>query len=1682
MSTTITTTTTAPVAAPDPAPAAEAALLLDAGAVLPAGTEGAGPDAVDLTARVYRHPGLPEGRVVVRLAAAELGAAEDLAAGFLGLVPDADPAVVGLGRRQALGFPEWVLVHHPEDGHHALALVPELEGVARRAKTKPKAALEAVQELADRLAASLPHFLPVFYEEAARVFLAVENPTYAAQLFTKARKSEANHGLTIDEDRLDAAFLEFALAGALPVRVLTSYAKELELRVPAPQAYERFRRLCVRRTAGGMVPSAQVAAALRRLARAAGLDPAVSEQDYLAELLPLPATLRAATGWWKTHRPALVALARREPAVRGTLLNAMPQSDDYNGGETTQLWLDILHESGATAGLIRAAVPAEERSADGTAGWLERFHATRHTGWGRRPTLPVLLDVVERAADRLRAELAEPGREKGLRIGVQDADLLDLLLCLDVPVADPVEQAALNLEDWALADERRDLRGLAADARFRTAFTRALSALGDHDTARTVMRRLAGSPGGRPVLADWVRDVARATADTGLPGFPQAVERLTWLPAEALVLAEEEVAAAGATDLGALLARTLRGGLFEELAWPAWEEALAELAPHCNSDLTVVTAWPHLIVANQRQVRVLDADSTVLVHDLRIPAGTQRTVGFHYVDGALLVCWRPWHGNGAAQAYWHTAPDRVFSLDTGKNPWRLSFQLAGLPLPGGGRATGAGVLHRGDTGLPEERPIISDGRSYWTWQTREEAAHGARTDRDGGPTDDGRTDGERRAVAGWVEYDPADGTTGRRSLPAFLTDAVKGHPRGSTLLPDVSWLRPAPTVEGSVLGAPADGLLGWRVVRLPDGGWQAGDTAGRTVTVPGGGDFPLAAVTFPGDDRPRSVSAHWREFRLTDPDGAVTAESHCHSGHGAPGGPAPKLPPTDHWFCLRPRDPHGSLALRAVDRDTAARLLATAADATTDDELPALVTAALPGVTDPILVQGIVSVLLFALTQRATLDGIAARLASAVRGDTVRRTPRGPADRVLDEALNGLTGTMRYGWSGGEDDGVSQALHAFTTAAADTGAAAAPRRLHTEMPALPHSALPWTSLLDHPAALAYRAAAAGTSEEHRTALLALLAQVDQAGLASAATGRWRRVVVHLAQQELRRADGTLHNAHHQSVLPLGGGAFLATTESCAQVPGGFEIGALQHDPAGRFAVPEPYAPRSGSPVGDAAREAGWLTDFLTMATERGAAPWLPEAAEEFVRLTGASGTVARLVVAGLPSVDAYERGFLTAEQRSLLGVKVAEAAVAREDIRTLTGEVRRRLVAALMPADPARLWTDGPDVAAAAEVWNRCVGRRAPLPEWLITEAHSHLKGSWPALRALPAVLDPASSPALGTDVAWTVKGDRIAPQQPAAPGTTGGRADSDDRFTADVLTGAVATLAWLAHRLPAGHPLRAQLPPALTAVRRRLAFPELMLNLRGYVALGPFRKAAGAPTRTTEHFEQYGAVVMATHDDQPMPAVYPALLDSAGSDPYLPLLRNADQNLLPVEAALRSVADPRFAALLADPGAPAAGATDAEGTWWPQDPGRSVPELVAEAATTYGLGTDAAALYLMLLAMPDPTDRNTARWTGWKPARAKAARTELAATDLVVAARRTRAGRGLFLPGGWVEAHAPAVPLEQWKAPLFDLLADRSAHLGVLVPTEPAAELYGRAWQRIREGDTPRFAELKVRRRARRR
>ncbi|MFD7136466.1 hypothetical protein [Streptomyces sp. NPDC059894] len=139
-------------------------------------------------------------------------------------------------------------------------------------------------------------------------------------------------------------------------------------------------------------------------------------------------------------------------------------------------------------------------------------------------------------------------------------------------------------------------------------------------------------------------------------------------------------------------------------------------------------------------------------------------------------------------------------------------------------------------------------------------------------------------------------------------------------------------------------------------------------------------------------------------------------------------------------------------------------------------------------------------------------------------------------------------------------------------------------------------------------------------------------------------------------------------------------------------------------------------------------------------------------------------------------------------------------------------------------------------------------------------------------------------------------------------------------------------------------------------------------------------------------------------------------------------------------------------------------------DPRACAPDLVSDVAATLDLTEDAAALYLQLLLLPAPSDRNVRRWNAWTPARHKAAAAELVTRGLVVRDRRARAGRTLFLPGPWAHAKKPLPPMESWKAPLIGarLSADGSEVRAFELLPGTLPELFTDAWRLVREGKGP--------------
>src|SRR6478735_8766211 len=345
---------------------ARVAALLDAGAVLPAGTTGR-EDADALTARTYTHTALGD-RPVVRLVPGTLGEAEDLALEFLGLARTDETHVVGQVRRETLGFPAWALVNDPANGHHALALVKDIERLGRQARSR---------------------------------------------------------------------------AGALTVKALRQYVRDLVARLAPANAWAQFRRLLVERCAAGMPPYAALPQDVRALVKAAGLDRESAERELVADLIGSPGIVRAPASFWTAYRPALVTLARREPSVRARLLGFFPETFSESGRvtEAEHDWLVLLADSGAED--LLTALPATSASSAvsdpsvSPADWIGRWEAHRRRNRATSGRSRQTLDLVARMADRLHADGRPVELFQGRWQRTADLDLLDLCLASGIPVAEP---------------------------------------------------------------------------------------------------------------------------------------------------------------------------------------------------------------------------------------------------------------------------------------------------------------------------------------------------------------------------------------------------------------------------------------------------------------------------------------------------------------------------------------------------------------------------------------------------------------------------------------------------------------------------------------------------------------------------------------------------------------------------------------------------------------------------------------------------------------------------------------------------------------------------------------------------------------------------------------------------------------------------------------------------------------------------------------------------------------------------------------------------------------------------------------------------------------------------------------------------------------------------------------------
>ncbi|MEU4950389.1 hypothetical protein [Streptomyces lavendulae] len=1534
------------------------------------------------------------------------------------ILPPAEP-------HRSTVYPDWAAAHDPARAADAAALFAEALSTLHTAYEKPGRYVDGLERLVRTLE---PAHLPWFWDTLGHRLIPWHLRS-AARAHALARKAEQAHRLPVDPDWHRANLLLFARAGALPATAIGTHQTWLTATLDPRAAHEEFVRFLEAWAASPGEPPADLARRLRISARAAGAGTA-------EEARVLGALLGAAHGKDVPDRllDAATALLTEHPPADDTaalLLDLFPESR----GDASA-WLRLLLACGAADAAAAGRIVPE----GGLDGWFARYthrfgHGRSGSGIMRQPMPAELFELLTRWAPRLRAAAPLRLHEDRYRHPGLDADLLDACLAEGIAVEDPGPAVRLEFRDGR---SRRDLKALAADPvfgpRLEGTVHEALRTAGSAITRLPHNAGIAAGVHGRvEALLDALRGGGLAAADEAVDELHGLLDRPT---ARALDGIEEALAG---LDLTGPLGRALRAGLPEEFGWPALDEAVAELGGP-DRVVGVTSTWPVLTVYGPDRAFAVDHAGRRDACAFRIPGTAPRpaatpdepaaaapSLTVHHIGGQFLVAWSDAGNNVPDRAFWTDHPEDVFEPEQTYGLRRyggmvqngLGYQFA--TPDGTGRHDGRVVLRPGGRGGIGHHDVqMSDGTRFWSARTF-------------------------CSWGSWTRVDPDTGERGTdRTPPAFHT--ATEPPPGTRLFGDVQSLAVLPP------GAPAsplgqDGrLVGFRVLhRTPYAGPSPREfllqgTDGRSASyrsrrpgrrpwavlrMPAGGEDAVLA----GEETVRCHSAEDNSL-LWQVHGFPGSDRRRAPGFGDGAGP---VPPPAFWHFLTPRDETSSHALRTVAEPLVRDLLDAAVR---EDPAPAL-----PGALEPRIAEGV------ARAAHRAADVLRRRRALSRRVALLRAEPAVSLrtevpDTELTPALLGLLPDRRR-HHGCPEPQPQPAL--LTAVAADGRHLRGEIDEETRLLALPADPAPWQPLVGRIGAVAWRACAATTPDADRAALAALLETWSGQPFAEPGS-TWR------TGRAAPEALAAVRSAGHPlaSTAADGGGEWF-----------------LQ-----RAADPEPDGAEDRETLTVDTDDTARLPRLLELLAERGPLTASPAAREAFARLTGVRGPVAALVLAGFPRREDH------GEHQRLLGgppYKATKAMVSAYDelCRALGAAGRRAVLAAGLPQDPADLWEPAGTTAAAermAAAWNGLLGAEEPADEELAAalEAELGLHESW--ARSLPAGRAPQAEP-FGEDGFLLTRDRRGALElRYAEPDGTAGRWVAP---SAPAHRTAATVIAWALTERPVGDPARSGALLLHRRLREQLAGPGALIPLGKLPGLG-----RSVPTDPA--FSRYrGTVLPGT-----VPMAEGAEPDTVHADGTLLVGAPSGETFLWAAAftapggAERAAATcgtrgpawilddlPRTARLLdgLDRLAARAADTPVPPGGYETDPSLSAPDLVAEVARTLGVGADAAALHLQLLALARPTDRAVRRWNGWTAARHKAAQAELVAAGAVESGKRARAGRTAFLPGEWADLKAPHLPLE--KAKLEGHLAwaaGKSLYamtLRLLAPLPPH-ELFARAWR----------------------
>jgi hypothetical protein len=1644
-----------------------------------------------VVARSYRHPALA-GRPVVRLTSDRLGQAEDLAMEFLGFGAPEVSAPVAVQQRRSLGFAEWALINDPKNARYALDLVKRMKAAARLAKSKPGHAWDAYTEMAKDLGRSARHFLPPYWEDVGRAFKDLGNQTYAGRALSKSLEAERVHALESDRARRRDVVLEFVLSGCLAGNALSDYGNDLQIHYAPAEAFAIFRDLCVRRTRGGMAPWATLPRDFIKLAKGAHLDGDQELERWLEELIDAPAMGRVPQQFFKSCSARCKRIVARNPAFAVALLRHTRPEPRYYGESKLGIWLELLEEWGVYDYLWEDEHDGAPPLGEPIAVWFGRIV---------RDEIPApkrTLDMLEKLAPRLTKEgtpLPLSIRER-YRVSEIDVDVLEACCRLGVKVDDPPENPSITFNGWLAANvdhplRNQDLVESWKDSRFEAAILqgldKALTCRGGalqrgYRQSNFEQRAFPLAAADRPGITElWRRhtsEVIDQFGKAGLASFESALSRLqSTLWPDALRLFPDLKSQLNGIEPAAMLMRTLQAGVFDEYGLPALEEAVAQTGIEIKvgyQETNIFLTFPWIVLTDKVHAYIIGSDGTITKRELRLPKKCE-IISVVATGDDLAVRYR----DHKYQGHFHWVSDPAQVYDCPSYGYFNQHQVVTV-LPDRSIFLGQQSVRPGDKQLPEAARYLHDGDRFWQLTPEYDSASGQHS---------------------WKveEVDPHTGKPVRQSVPPWFEKTDGGT---------VDWaaaeLVPAPRgAEDSPLGQ-KNGFIGWKVVKHGDGNYHSEGIDGRSCDRQAAGLFrqPGTSAFLPVTMLTNSRSGN---HSLLAPDGSTIIAHLQEFSVDFAAGQVTVLP-LHFWHLLKLRDEASSKKLRAISQDECAALFKVAAA----DREERKGTLATPNKTQPVegrlvkllpavrkllptaperMVVGVAGIIERAEAEAAAFTSLREQASADSRKDAGSQTA--VVNRKSDQAAAqwGLPAYHVYGHEGN----VSVSAHLSAVATFLKG--------ETSAGELPRTSYLWFGMLeDLPLRCwqtLWRATAARMSakDQNEVPWLEFLKH-------------WQEVAIGELPGQVEILEGLPEGAKKNTwggydVSVTGGKSFSLQNGDDRYIV--VENHSYQHGLLPYLFLRYSTAKSPGNPPGYQIKNRRKIkakvdpTQIMAFIAAVEASPELPlpsgnELAEAAANLSVSPAEIGLIWMGGL-NLDNYQHNFLPAELRSALGMKTTDASAARQALRNLNATVLAQLCESVVaggltaPFAPDR----GPVLRAIEQCWQAKMPKRlqldAALQKRLSALGRTSRWGHLDHEVLLAMAGNPAEHPTLQPrEIEIRAEKDRNY-----------GRLDlvsknkSDKEFSGASLRSIVQLVGLVHAETPAGHPARAAMPALIKQLTRLLNDNGTLLDLRNVYLHDMGRKK---PMTPTEWLNKYvgktkadakdgtarvddGLLVAAGLDrlHQVLVAFRPAKLEDERDVARLNGIDSievaqeyeARSGLVSVVAAVKGAGFQNLAKAIL--------ARDVPEGQWPQNPNHTATRVVSGIRKKQKLSEEAAMLYAQLLALPEPTAANVCAWNGWTSAQFKKAAAELVEHELVLEATRARAGRSIFLPGEWCELKAPWMPIEKWKlAHLIDVdvVLPEPCPAGGPMVLRPFEELFAAAWQRVVDGDTPRYEEVK--------